>query len=103
MTEYSTSSESLEKSDSVRFAHGSRSPATSAQRIATARCLDVEYAGFHQNSAEDWTRGPTKSKFLVFQARMTWVPAAVALAYPRLRKQYQEYVRHGLKSLADNL
>ncbi|MBC8868195.1 MAG: AGE family epimerase/isomerase [Planctomycetes bacterium] len=34
---------------------------------------------------------------------MTWVPAAVALAYSQHRKQYQEYVRHGLKFLADNL
>ncbi len=76
------------------------------ERILAAwypRCVDNEHGGFHESFAEDWTRGPAKSKFLVFQARMTWVPAAVALAYPQHRKRYLEYVRHGLKLLAENL
>lgn len=168
MKEHSTSSESLEKSDGVRFASRPRSLAKSVQEIATAgdsrhteisrrrllmhlgraaaslplamlpwslaatladdtdprramadeierillrkilaawypRCLDNEHGGFHENFAEVWTRGPAESKFLVFQARMTWVPAAVALAYPQHRKQYVEYTRHGLRFLAENL
>ena len=168
MKEHSTSSESLEKSDGVRFASRSRSIASSPpgnrkeedsgrteisrrrlllnlgrasaslplsllpwpiatslvdaavpcramageieqillEKILAAwypRCLDNEHRGFHENFAEDWTRGRTKSKFLVFQARMTWVPAAVTLAYPQHRKQYVEYVGHGLRFLAGSL
>src|SRR3972149_8430759 len=36
------------------------------------RCLDRASGGFHQGFAEDWSRLPADSKFIVFQARMTW-------------------------------
>lgn len=67
------------------------------------RCLDTDRGGFHENFSQDWTRGPTDSKFLVYQARQTWTAAAVALAYPQRKEQYLQYARHGLRFLADKM
>jgi mannobiose 2-epimerase len=67
------------------------------------RCLDAERGGFHENFSQDWTRGPTDSKFLVYQGRQTWVAAAVALADPQRRERYLQYARHGLRFLADKM
>ncbi len=69
------------------------------------RCLDTDRGGFYENFSRDWTRGPTESKFLVYQARQTWVAAAVALAYPQQqqREKYLQYARHGLRFLADKM
>lgn len=67
------------------------------------RCLDTERGGFHENFSRDWTRGPTDSKFLVYQARQTWTAAAVALAYPRQKDTFLPYARHGLQFLADKM
>ena len=67
------------------------------------RCLDQRAGGFEENFTEDWTRQPTDSKFIVYQARMTWVPAAVALQYPKRREPYLEYVRHGLEFLTERM
>ncbi|HYW78102.1 MAG TPA: AGE family epimerase/isomerase, partial [Thermoguttaceae bacterium] len=66
------------------------------------RCLD-RAGGFHENFAEDWSRRPTESKFIVFQARMTWVPAVIARRYPRQRKRFLAYTRHGLTFLTDRM
>jgi mannobiose 2-epimerase len=65
------------------------------------RCLDMEKGGFHEDFAEDWSREPTGSKFVVFQARMTWTAATVAMHYPEHRRRFLSYARHGLKFLAD--
>ena len=42
------------------------------------RAVDREHGGFHQNFARDWSPRPDDSKFLVYQARMTWTAAAYA-------------------------
>ena len=42
--------------------------------------VDRERGGFHAHFAADWTREPDQRRFIVYQARMTWTPAAVALA-----------------------
>lgn len=63
------------------------------------RCIDTGHGGFHQNFAADWTRLPDSGKFLVFQARMTWVAAAVASYVPDLEEEYTEYALHGLRFL----
>ncbi len=67
------------------------------------RCLDTTAGGFHENFAEDWSQLPSDSRFIVFQARMTWTPAAVALHYPRQRRRMLTYVRHGLKYLTERM
>ncbi len=67
------------------------------------RCLDTQRGGFHEHFSRAWTRGPTDSKFLVYQARQTWTAAAVALAYPQRKGEYLPYARHGLRFLADKM
>lgn len=76
------------------------------QRILPAwypRSLDSQGGGFWEEFDQDWTRRPSNSRFLVYQARMTWVPAAVALVYPDRRQQYLAYTEHGLRFLKDRM
>ena len=67
------------------------------------RSLDTEQGGFWENFAEDWSRRPASTKFLVYQARMTWTPAAVALDYPQRREPHLQYTRHGLRFLRQRM
>ena len=67
------------------------------------RCIDEENGGFHQNFAADWSRQQDSNKFLVYQARMTWVAAAVARYAPDLRGEYTEYAMHGLRFLDEKM
>ncbi len=67
------------------------------------RCIDRQDGGFHQNFSADWSRQPDSNKFLVFQARMTWVAAAVAGYDPKLCEEYTRYARHGLKFLNEKM
>jgi len=62
------------------------------------RCVDPR-GGFYQVFARDWTRRPDADRFLVYQARMTWVAAAVALWDPALAPTYRTYALHGLAYL----
>jgi len=76
------------------------------QRILPAwypRALDTENGGFWESFAEDWSRRPASTKFLVYQARMTWVPAAVAIADQDRRDPYLNYTRHGLRFLKQRM
>jgi mannobiose 2-epimerase len=61
--------------------------------------LDREHGGFHQNFARDWSAGPDDSKFLVYQARMTWTAAAYAEFDKERRDEFLGYARHGLAFL----
>lgn len=61
------------------------------------RAVDRAVGGFHQEIARDWTLKPDLSKFLVYQARMTWTAAAFAEFEPSKREDYLGYARHGLK------
>lgn len=63
------------------------------------RCLDVEHGGFHENFGHDWSPKRTRSKCLVYQGRMTWVPAHMATLYERDRPQQRVYCAHGLEFL----
>jgi mannose/cellobiose epimerase-like protein (N-acyl-D-glucosamine 2-epimerase family) len=67
------------------------------------RSLDTEHGGFWEHFAEDWSRRPATTKFLVFQARMTWTAAAVAVDYPQRREPYLDYTRHGLQFLRQRM
>jgi mannobiose 2-epimerase len=57
--------------------------------------------GFHQSFAADWTPEDDPHRFLVFQARMTWLAATVAEASWPHGKRFAEYARHGVRFLAD--
>jgi len=65
------------------------------------RCVDPAPGGFHSAFARDWTRRPGGDVLIVFQARMTWITATVAMRRPDLRDQYTKYARHGLAYLRD--
>jgi mannobiose 2-epimerase len=67
------------------------------------RTIDSEKGGFHSDFARDWRPTRSGGKFSVFQARMTWIAAQVALRRPDLREQFLPYARHGLAFLADVL
>lgn len=63
--------------------------------------VDREHGGFHVSYARDWTRRPDPDRFLVFEARLTWTAARIALARPARREEYLGYVRHGVAYLRD--
>jgi mannobiose 2-epimerase len=67
------------------------------------RCVDAEHGGFHENYARDWTPLEDRSRFVVYQARVTWTAATVARLRPERREEYLPYVRHGVRYLADVL
>jgi len=63
------------------------------------RIVDKSHGGFGPHVNYDWSFQKDNSKFLVFQARMTWVPAQVALRFPARRDEYLGYAEHGLSYL----
>ncbi len=67
------------------------------------RSLDHDHGGFNADFDREWHPLPSRGKFSVFQARMTWTAATVTLRRPALRAQYLPYVRHGVAYLQDTL
>jgi len=68
------------------------------------RCVDREGGGFHQRLARDWTVGPEREgRFLVYQARMTWVAAAAAIYDEQLAPTCRTYALHGLEYLGTTM
>jgi mannobiose 2-epimerase len=65
------------------------------------RCIDGENGGFHPSFSRDWTKGAAGPKFVVFQARMTWIAATLAEHRPELREEMLPHARHGLRYLKD--
>ena len=65
------------------------------------RSVDRERGGFHSNFTRDWRPAPSEGKFSVFQGRMTWVAAQVAMRRPDLREEFLPVARHGLDYLHD--
>lgn len=61
--------------------------------------VDKEHGGFHQNLARDWSPRPDRSRFLVYQARMTWTAAAYAAFNRDRREEFLAHARHGLAFL----
>ena len=66
------------------------------------RALDPS-GGFYQNYSEDWTRGATNDKAIVYQSRLTWVAAQAAMRYPAQAEVYKADARHGLDFLANQM
>jgi len=67
------------------------------------RCMDHKHGGFFPHFREDWSPGDQNDKTVVYQSRMTWVSAQVAMRYPELRPDYLKYTRHGADFLAQTL
>jgi mannobiose 2-epimerase len=65
------------------------------------RCVDEKHGGFHVNYARDWSPLEDRSRFVVYEARVTWTAATVARLRPDTRAEYLPYVRHGVRYLAD--
>ena len=63
------------------------------------RTVDTTNGGFHANFTRDWKPLPGDGKFSVFQGRMTWIAAQVALRRPDLKAQFLPAARHGLDYL----
>lgn len=59
------------------------------------RTVDTENGGFHSNFARDWKPSPSDGKFSVFQGRMTWIAAQVAMRRPDLKAQFLPIAKHG--------
>lgn len=66
------------------------------------RSLDAN-GGFHETFAFDWSRGEDEGRSTVFQARMTWIAAQLAIRRPELRDEYLPYVRRGVAVLDETL
>ena len=67
------------------------------------RALDEQRGGFHATFSRDWTRGEDDGKSTVFQARMTWIAAQVAIHRPELRDEFLPHVRRGVAVLDEKL
>jgi mannose/cellobiose epimerase-like protein (N-acyl-D-glucosamine 2-epimerase family)/cephalosporin-C deacetylase-like acetyl esterase len=65
------------------------------------RCVDHENGGFYCDFDRQWQKKSSEGKFSVFQGRMTWITAEVALRRPDLAAQFLPYTQHGLKFLND--
>ena len=65
------------------------------------KCIDREHGGFHTNYSRDWSPIPDRGRFVVYEARVTWTAATVALLRPDTAAEYLPYVRHGVRYLAD--
>lgn len=67
------------------------------------RSVDREHGGFYADFDRQWNHLPSRGKFSVFQARMTWTAAAVAQRRPALKTKYLPYVQHGVAYLQNTL
>lgn len=67
------------------------------------RTVDNQHSGFNSRFSRDWKPLPSQGKFSVFQGRMTWISAQVAMRHPDLRAQFLPIAEHGLDFLNDVL
>lgn len=65
------------------------------------RCIDNDHGGFYANYKPDWQPAASEGKFSVFEGRMTWITAEVALRRPKLKEQFLPYTKLGEKFLND--
>jgi mannobiose 2-epimerase len=87
------------RDDYLRLAGELESQFREVLRLWFPRCVDRVTGGFLEHFAVDWTHKPESGKFLVFQARMTWVAAEASAWAPELREEFLGYTRHGVKFL----
>jgi mannobiose 2-epimerase len=65
------------------------------------RTVDNENGGFRSEFGRDWQPGKSEGKFSVFQARMTWISAEIAMRRPRMKERFLPIVRHGVDFLTN--
>jgi len=65
------------------------------------RTVDNEDGGFLASFTREWKPGPSQGRFSVFQGRMTWVAAQVAMRHPEWKDQYLPIARHGIDYLTN--
>jgi mannobiose 2-epimerase len=63
------------------------------------RSIDNVNGGFYAAFGRDWQPAPSQGKFSVFQGRMTWIAAQIAMRRPDLKNQYLPITEHGLDYL----
>jgi mannobiose 2-epimerase len=63
------------------------------------RSIDREHGGFNSNFSRQWELSDKQDRFLVFQARMTWLSAQIAMRRPELRDEFRGYAKHGVAML----
>ena len=68
------------------------------------RTMDNENGGFRPDFSRDWKPAARSGgKFSVFQGRMTWIAAQVAMRRPDLKEEFLPMARHGVQYLSDTL
>lgn len=68
------------------------------------RTVDYTNGGFRSDFNRKWKPGTHSSgKFSVFQGRMTWIAAQVAMRHPELKERFLPITRHGLQYLNETL
>jgi mannobiose 2-epimerase len=67
------------------------------------RTVDKENGGFYSAFSRDWQRQPSEGKFSVFQGRMTWISAQVAMRRPELNEKFLPITEHGVDFLVNVL
>ncbi|HXE54487.1 MAG TPA: AGE family epimerase/isomerase, partial [Tepidisphaeraceae bacterium] len=71
-------------------------------RVWFPRSVDqTARGGFDSSFARDWTKRPGGPAAAVFESRMTWICATIAMRRPELKDQFLPYVRHGVAFLRD--
>jgi mannobiose 2-epimerase len=66
--------------------------------------VDNQNGGFRSEFERDWTPGTrSDGKFSVFQGRMTWISAQVAMRRPELKEKFLPITRHGIEYLNSTL
>lgn len=63
------------------------------------RSVDNENGGFYAAFGRDWQPTQSQGKFSVFQGRMTWISAQVAMRRPDLKDKYLPIAAHGVDFL----
>ena len=67
------------------------------------RSLDNQNGGFYSAFSREWQRQPSEGKFSVFQGRMTWISAQVAMRRPELKDRFLPIAEHGVDFLSNVL
>jgi len=68
------------------------------------RTVDETHGGFRAEFTREWKPGTSSAgKFSVFQGRMTWIAAQVAMRRPELKEHFLPIAQHGLDYLNGTL
>ena len=68
------------------------------------RTVDETHGGFRAEFTREWKPGTSSDgKFSVFQGRMTWIAAQVAMRRPELKEHFLPIAQHGLDYLNGTL